>query len=413
MKYGLEPREKSRVLVKPDQWYISDLNFIGNYHLDQDFLRKTLGLKMPGNYTSDEIKNGIDRLYGLGGFDQIYYNLTDSEKGKNLNINITTKKVFTQNIGLKANTTDAAAILVNTTQKNYGNVFGLLSTSAELSINPGLSIMAETNKTNLPTFGINIKGKYQNYNIFDKGTKIFKANIFYTSGALYIYQPFLNRFNLGIGVQEEYFHGDIFKKNDDYPITSGETNVLLTNAFSYLSFDNMDDFYFPRKGTNLYTEFSLMTDFKSTSKISPVLLFKMRNVFPVSKNSALLLDLYGRAIYNSDFPLPKMTFIGGEPYSQYFNYHLPFVGLSAVNMADRFAYIGLIGLRFKVADSQYVSALFNGLYQTDDPSLGKEMIFGGGIKYALKTLFGPLDMTLGYSGSTEKVTFSANFGYWF
>lgn len=412
-KYGLEPREKSRVLVKPDKWYISDLSFTGNYHLDQDFLRKTLGIKIPGNYTSDEIKNAIDRLYGLGGFDLIYYNLVDSETGKNLNLNISTKKVFTQNIGLKANTTDAAAILVNTTQKNYGNVFGLLSTSAELSINPGLSIMAETNKTNLPTFGINIKGKYQNYNIFDKGTKIFKANIFYTSGALYLYQPFLNRFNLGIGLQEEYYSGDIFKKNNDYPITSGETNILLTNAFSYLSYDNMDDFYFPRKGTNLYTEFSLMTDFKSTNEISPVLLFKMRNVFPVSKNTALLLDLYGRAIYNSDFPLPKMTFVGGEPYSQYFNYHLPFVGLSAVNMADRFAYIGLIGLRVKVADSQYVSALFNGLCQTNDMALGKDMIFGGGIKYALKTLFGPLDMTLGYSGSTDKLTFSANFGYWF
>lgn len=91
------------------------------------------------------------------GFDRIYYNLIDTENGKSLNLNITTKKVFTQNIGFKANTTDAAAILVNTTQKNYKNIFGLLSASAELSVNPGLSMVAETNKTNLPTLGINIK----------------------------------------------------------------------------------------------------------------------------------------------------------------------------------------------------------------------------------------------------------------
>ena len=412
-KYQLEPYEKSRDLVKPDKWYITDLNFTGNYHLDHEFIRKTLGLKIPGNYSSDEIRNAIDQLYGLGGFDRIYFNLIDAEKGKNLNLNISTKKVFAQNIGFKANTTDAAAILVNTTQKNYGNVFGLLSTSAELSINPGLSIMAETSKTNLPTFGININGKYQNYNIFSKGTKIFKTNIFYTSGAFYLYQPFLNRFNLGIGLQEEYYQGDIFKKNDEYPITNGKTNTLLTSAFSYLSFDNMDDFYFPRKGTNLYAEFSLMTDFKSTSQITPVLLFKMRNVIPVSKSAALLFDLYGRALYNSDFPPSKMTLVGGEPYSQYFNYHLPFVGLSAVNMANRFACIGLIGLRLQIADSQYISILFNSLWQTNDMAFGNDLIFGAGIKYAMKTLFGPLDMTLGYSGSTEKPTLSANFGYWF
>ena len=412
-KYQLEPHEKSRDFVKPDKWYITDLSFTGNYHLDKDFLRKTLDLRIPGNYSFDEIKEAIDRLYGLGGFDRIYFNLIDTETGKNLNLNISTKKVFTQNIGFKANTTDAAAILLNTTQKNYGNVFGLLSTSAELSINPGLTIMAETNKTNLPTLGINIKGKYQNYNIFNKGSKILEANVFYTSGAIYLYQPFLKRFNLGIGFQQEYFHGDIFKKDDTYPIMTGKTDIFFTNAFSYLSFDNMDDFYFPRKGTNLYAEFSLVSDHIATTKICPILLFKMRNVLPLSKNLSLLLDVYSRTLYNSDFPPSKMTLVGGEPYSQYFNYHLPFVGLSAVNLTGRFAYIGLIGLRFKVADSQYVSVLFNSLWSTNDMALGKDLIFGAGIKYSMKTLLGPLDMTLGYSNSTEKPTFSGNFGYWF
>jgi len=414
-KFRLEPREKSRELVKPDKWIITDLNFTGNYDLDQEYLRKITGLKIPGNYSSEEITNAIDRLYGLGGFERIYYNLIDTEFGKNLNLNISTKKVFTQNIGFKANTTDAAAILINTTQKNYGNVFGLLSSSVELSINPGLSIMAETNKTNLPTFGLNIKGKYQNYNIFNKGTKIYEANMFYASAAMYIYQPFLKRFILGAGLQQEYYHGDIFRKNDNVPIATGKSDIFLTNAYTYLSFDNMDDFYFPRKGTNMYAEFSFVSDLKQTSTISPILLFKVHNVFPVSNNSALLLDLYARALYDSGFPLPKMTLVGGEPYSQYLNYHLPFVGLSAVSMTERFAYIGLIGLREKVTDSQYVSVLFNVLKQTSDMAVwnNSSWIFGGGIKYALKTIFGPLDMTLGYSGSTERPTFSANFGYWF
>lgn len=415
MKYKLEPPEKSRKLVKPASWYITDLTFTGNYHLDEDFLRKTLNMEIPGNFSSEEIKTGIDKLYGLGGFDRIYYNLFDTEKGKSLNLNITTKKVFTQNIGFKANTIDAAAILINTTQKNYGNMFGLLSMSGELSINPGLSIIAETNKTNLPTIGLTMKGKYQNYNIFDKRDKIFEANIFYASGAAYIYMPFLTRFNLGIGIQEEFYLGDIFRKNDDYPIADGKTNNFLINAYSYLSFDNMDEYYFPTKGTNMYAEFSLLADFGKTNKLSPVALFKMRNVIPLAPKTALLLDIYGRALYNADTPQPKLTLVGGEPYSQYFNYHLPFVGLSAVNITDRFAYIGLIGLRIQVATSQYVSLLLSGLRQSSNELIWEDasMVYGGGIKYSLKTLLGPLDMTLGYSGSTDKPTFSVNFGYWF
>ena len=315
----------------------------------------------------------------------------------------------------KVNTTDAAAILINTTRKNYKNALGLLSASAELSVNPGLSLVAESNRTNFPTLGVNLEGKYQNFNVFDKGDKVFKANLFYSSGTFYMYQPFLKQFNMGFGIQEEYYYGDIFGKNNSSPIVSNKINQFLTNAYSFLSFDNMDDYYFPSKGTNLYAEFSIISELKNSSKISPVLLYKIRNVIPLSQKTALLFDLFGRALYNSDYPATKATMVGGEPYSQYFNYHLPFIGLSAVNIADRFVNIGLIGFRFNFANSQYFSILFNAMAQGNKSMGLKDVntIYGGGIKYASKTFLGPLDVTLGYSGSTDKPSFSANFGYWF
>ena len=413
-KYKLESPVKSRKLIKPNSWYITDLTFSGNYHLDEDFLRTTLNMEIPGNYSSEEIKTAIDRIYGLGGFYRIYYNLIDTEKGKSLNLNISTQKVFTQNIGFKANTTDAAAILINITQKNYKNIFGLLSISTELSVNPGLSIVTETNKTNLPTLGVNLKGKYQNYNIFDDGNKIFEANVFYTSGSLYFYEPFMRHLELGMGIQEEYYHGDIFRKGNNLE-TASKTDFFLTNVYSYLSFDNMDDFYFPTKGTNLYAEFSLMSDFKKTNEVSPVALFKMKNIISLDENASLLFDLYGRALFNSDFPVIRNTLVGGEAYSQYFNYHLPFVGLPAVSITERYTYISLIGLRIKVAKSNYISLLLNGMWQDTDLIFreGVEAIYGGGVRYSLKTIVAPLDVTMGYSGSTNKPTFSANFGLYF
>lgn len=414
-KYALEQQVKTREFVLPDKWIISDLCFTGDQYFDEAFLRKNLLLKFPGTYSYKEIKNAIDRLYGLGGFEKIYFTLTDNGNGKTLNLRITTNNVFAQNIGFKVNTTDAAALLLNTTRKNYGNVFGLLSFGMELSVHPGLRIIAESNKTNLVTFGIELKGKYQNYNIFDNGVKIHEADIYYSSGSIYLYQPFLKRYHIGIGVQEEYYHGDIFSKNSNYPITSNKMNYFLTNAYSYLSFDNMDDFYFPSKGSNAYAEFSLLADFKNSGEISPTLLFKMRNVIPAWHKTALLLDFYGRALYNSDSSQTRMTLVGGEPYSQYFNYHLPFVGLSAINIADRFTYIGLIGLRAKIANSQYVSLLFNVMRQSNE-MVGytkADVIYGGGVRYSLKTMFGPLDTTIGYSNSSDRPTISANFGYWF
>ena len=413
-KYQLEMPTKSRALIKPDQWHISALTFTGNYHLDPDFLKKTLALEIPGDFSSEEIKAAIDQLYGLGGFDRIYYNLLDSADGKILNLNITTKKDFTQNIGFKANTIDAAAILINTTRKNYKNIFGFFSTSVELSVNPGLTIVAETNKTNLPTVGLSLKGKYQNFNIFDQGKKMAETNVFYTSGSLYFYQPFMHHLELGMGAQEEYFHGDIFSKTSAIE-TPGKMDYFLTNAYAYLSLDNMDDFYFPSKGTNMYAEFSLMADFSKSNEISPVALFKMKNVIPLDENVTMLFDLYGRAMFNSNSPATRRTLVGGEPYTQYFNYHLPFVGMPPISLAESYTYISLIGLRMKVAKSQYFSLLFNGMWQDSDMIFreGATATYGGGLRYSIKSKLGPLDITLGYSGTNDKPTFSASFGYWF
>lgn len=413
-KYGLQFTPKSRDLVKPDRWYITDLAISGTHHLEQDFLLKTLGLTLPGFYSAEEIKTAIDKLYGMGGFDRIYYNLVDNETGKTLNLNISTKRFLSQNIGFKANTTDGAAILINTTQRNYSNVFGFLSASAEVSVNPEINLTAETNKTNLPTLGFNLKGKYQNYNIFDDGEKLFKANVLHSAASVYFYQPFMHRFNLGMGLQEEYFHGNIFTKINT-PETPGKIDFFLTNAYSYLSFDNMDDFYFPTRGSNTYAEFSLITDLHHDSEIKPVLLLKSRNVMPLDENVSLLLDVYGRAMFKTDFPLARMTLVGGEPYTQYFNYHLPFVGLPAVSIAQNYTYIGLAGLRFKFTKSHYASFLFNMMWQDSNLLLTSNMetTYGVGLRYSIKSFLGPLEVTLGYSGSTEKPTFSANFGYWF
>ncbi len=418
-KYHLQPKEKSRNLVAPEKWAITGLKFTGIHNMNENFLKKRLNLLIPGHYSYKDIKTAIDRLYGYGGFDKIYFTLTDNPivKGKILNLNITKEKEFSLNIGFKVNTTDAAALLLNVTRKNYGTTLGLISASAELSANPGINLLAETNKNNLPALGVQLKGKRQNYDIYEDGDKVYNADLYYASGSIYLYQSFLRKYNAGFGISEEYFNGDVFSKsNTSSTVLINKTNYFNTNVYTYFSLDNMDNFYFPTKGTNLYAEFSSDTESKNLKQLSPAILFKMRNVIPIGGKTALLLNLYGRALFRSDYPGIKTTFIGGDSYSQYFSYHLPFIGLPPVTLADRYVLIGLIGTRIQVAKSQYISVLINGLQQEnklDDWWNGPKTTLGGGIKYSMKSIVGPIDVGLGYSGMNKELTFSANLGYWF
>ena len=413
-KYKLQPRHYSRSLVSQNNWVITKIDFPENNYVNEEFLKDKLNLELPGNYTARNIKGAIDRLYGNGGFALIYYFLTDNPTGKTLNLKMIPRKMYSQNVGFRVNTNDAAAVLLNVTRRNYEKTFGFLSLSTELSANPGASFVAETNKTNIPTVGTEINVKYRNYNIFENGEKLYNADLFYSSAGLYFYKRYWNKLNFGAGIQEEYFSGDVFTKSTSELVVASKIDQAFTNAYGYIHFDDMDDFYFPGKGTRLNLEFSICTDF-SDSQLSPALLFKMNKVIPLDAKTALLFDLYSRFIFSDSYPVVKTTVVGGEPYSQYFNYHLPFVGLPPVILSESNTGVGLLGLRIKTGKTQYVSFMYNLMAQGNDIEKPDEFSFigGGGVKYSLKTVFGPIDFGTGYSNYHKKPTFSANLGYWF
>jgi NTE family protein len=412
--HNLNPRGLTEKYKSPEEWFITNFSLSGKFKIDAGFLLRSIDMSLPGYYSFSDIKGIINQLYGYGIFDKIYFNLYDNGTGKTLNLNITEKNSTTLNVGFKVNTTDAAALMMNITRKNYGKRFGQISASTELSANPGINFIAETNRGNFPVGGVEIKGKYQNYNIFDGGKKLYEANLFYSSAALYVYKRFTRQNLAGLGVKEEFYSGDIFSQSNT-EIVNYEKNSFLTNIYGYLAVDNLDDYYFPQQGVDIYAEYSLQRLSGESNSFSHIFLFRMRNVIPVSERVVIPLNVYNRTIFSSSFPLFKGTIAGGAPYSQYFDFHIPFIGLSPVNLVDRFALAGLSGLRLKVSGNHYVSVLGNVLYQSNDVinSSGSKVIWGWGVNYAIKTVFGPVDLQAGYSNYVKAPTFSANFGFWF
>lgn len=414
-KYHLEPNKISREYIMPEKWHIEQIRFNGKYSLDEEFLKSMLGLTLHTNYSYQEIKSAIDRIYGLGGFERIYFDLTGEGDAKILNLDVIPQKVRSQNFGFKANTTDAAALMFNISRKGYGKRFTLLSGNAELSANPGLSLVAETSSRNFTTLGLEVKGKFQHINVLENGRKAFNIDIFYTSVNAYLHQSFLSKYQVGLGLKEEFFRGDIFSKDDYQGLSPDKSNYWVTNPYIYISLDNLDNFYFPTKGTNLYAEFSINTDLKYLEKITPTLLVRMNNVIKLRPKLALQTAVYSRMLFNRDYPLAKLTMVGGESYSQYFNHHLPFIGLPPVMLADRYTFIGSLGARYRLSQNKYISLVFNELLQTNEAirELDLRAVFGGGVKYSIKTAVGPLDIGVGLSDVYQRPSFSVNLGFWF
>jgi NTE family protein len=413
--YILSKTGESRKLIMPERWLIKGITLSGKYSLDDKLLINTLSLEVPGSYSHDKIKDAIDKLYGYGSFSQIYYNLIEEPDGNILNLTLKGKRVAKLNIGAKLNSTDAMAVMLNATKKDYRRAIGLLSISAEISSNPGGSILAEIRKKNLPSIGVEIKGKYRRYDIYNEEEKEYSTDLFYLSGSAYIYKSFRNIVNLGAGIKQEYFNGDVFTRNVDEEPINIRNEASITNYFAYLSMDNLDDYYFPTKGVDFYSEFSFADNLNIGGDVTPIVLVRMRSIIPLSKNLSLLVNLYGRSIFNEEGTDYKSNIAGGEYHSLYFDNHLPFLGIPPIILLNQHAFIAYSGLRVNIAKVHYITVAGNFLAHNNelDNFDTYETVWGGGITYSVKSGLGPLEFTLGFSDYYNKPTFSVNLGYWF
>ncbi|MBK5203319.1 MAG: patatin-like phospholipase family protein [Prolixibacteraceae bacterium] len=417
--YNLEDNNiVSKKLKMPEKWKICRIRFDGLCHSEEEEFINMLNFKLPGEYSYNEIRSGINRLYGQGVFDKIYFGMTDSKEGKILTLFAKKKEVRSINVGFDINTRDKVAILLNGEWKNYSKPINIISVNAEISNNPGIKFNFEREHKNcLPDVGLEIKAKEQNYDFYNEGEKLFDVNVFYSSVSLYSRRYLGDFWEWKTAVQEEYFHGDIFVKEaflqNVFP--TDNDNIWLTSVHTSLSFDNRNNFYFPDKGSFFSIKGELDAVSKDLNTLSPAFLLRSCHIFPVGNNTAILLKVNSRAIFSSDFSEIKSTFLGGDSYAGFFDYHIPFWGLTPFIMADRFVCIESADVRFNLFKNHYLSFIFNALQQGDDiyNINHSRAIYGVGLKYSIKTIIGPVELGLGYSGQNDGIMGSFNLGYWF
>jgi NTE family protein len=106
---------------------------------------------------------------------------------------------------------------------------------------------------------------------------------------------------IGYGIKQEYFNGKLKTKVSDINPTISQSEKHITNLFGNLKYDNLDDYYFPTKGTELYSEALLAIDEGFDHSI-PIVLLKMRNIIKINKSFSILLNIYGRSIFTETVP---------------------------------------------------------------------------------------------------------------
>ena len=188
--------------------------------------------------------------------------------------------------------------------------------------------------------------------------------------------------------------------------------------FAQIHYNTYDKGYFPSKGSDFKAAYSLYTDnmaqYNEQAPFS-ALSASWASVIPATRRFSIIPSIYGRVLIGKGIPYPLKNAIGGEVYGFYIPQQLPFAGVTNMELMENSIIITSLKFRQRMGSIHYLT--LTGNYGLTDSHffeiLKGKQLFGISAGYGMDSVFGPLEISLGYSNQTDKGSCFVNLGYYF
>lgn len=388
------PNKKERIVLRRDfAKTISSITLKGNELLDFEFINNLLDIKTGQAFDTKTISDKIMRVYGLGYFDTIDYEIEPAGKYEyHLIINIKEKskqKVF---FGLRYNDFNklVGAIKVQTTSLFIHG----LRTELELQF---AGIYKLSGKMFYPSRSLDFP-IYPFIHFIDKSSPV---NIFDSTGskmAQYRDASFLYGGGVGVNISKNWdieisynkehvnARADIAFRNFGYFPDFGDN---LSRVDVALNFDNLDNVVLPRNGTRI----SIDTEISDKRLGSPIIYNKIdiRGESYNTFNGNHTIRIHGSYLKGwNNVPIYKLFYLGGPK---------EFIGLDYTQLFGSRIAIAGIDYRYEFKKDIFLKLLFNAAFDYRFGFPGEEQIngkpiYGFGIGAEFLSILGPLQLII-------------------
>lgn len=409
-------RQHAYPVFSSDTFFIRSISFEGADPRDEKWLTRISGLKENSRISVQELQNAMSILVGTNAFSNVSYKLT-GEKQEDLLLTVQPKSISSINVGLRFDTEEIVAVLLNATLDYRARYRSRLAFTGRVGKKTYARLDYGIERTPLRKFNMAYMFTYQDLDIYHRGDKIFNTTYRHHLAEFGYSDMNWLCFKVQVGVRYEYFDYNSFLytgENQDYKIRSQS----FFSYFALAHFETLDRRYFPSKGVSLKADYSIYTDnfvtYKNRTPFS-ALGVDFVSVLPLSSHLSLLPSLSGRVLIGKDAAYPFLNAVGGEVAERYLAQQIPFAGINHVEIMDNALAISRLHLRQRIGERHYISLIANyGIHHTDFFSLFKgEHLWGGSIGYAYNSIAGPLNTSFGLSNRHNNLQFYLNLGYTF
>jgi NTE family protein len=381
-----------------------------------NFVRSLLQLEVTRYHSMKKIFNALARLYGTQNFDMIRYRFELLESGGyRFVINLKEKVGGEFRVGVNYDTDFKASFLLNMTFRNIMLSNSRLLFDLTLGDNNAFRANYLYDRGWKPGFGVQFEVDNFTAYVYDEKAKIGSFDFSNALFDVYTHSNIGDFTVLGGGLQLEFssLRPDIFL----FDIES--INEYNTNLVAFLNVDNLDQLVYPKSGIRLATQFKFVMDVEdSLSNPSDPLAVVFANytaAIPLNKKFTLVpRAFFGSMLTRGDFVLPQYAFYMGGLRQSNLNAIFPFVGLEFMQVSDYNGLVGRLDLQYEFFKDFYLVPKWNIGFRSEDLQnifSDSRPINGYGLTLGVKTMLGPIEISVMSSDYDNKVLGYFNLGY--
>ena len=396
--------------------YVTDISFSGVEADDKKWLMKKCNLKENSNITTQQIEQALYQLRGSQSYSSASYTLTDTPEGYHLNFLLQAKYEKRINLGIRFDSEEIASLLINGTADLKTHIPSRLSLTGRLGKRYAARIDYTLEPMQQRNFNFSYMFQYNDINIYEEGERAYNTTYKYHLAEFGFSDVWYKNFRFGLGFRFEYYKDFLFKKPEFIGLDVESEHFL--SYFAQVHYNTYDKGYFPSKGSDFKAAYSLYTDnmaqYNEQAPFS-ALSASWASVIPATRRFSIIPSIYGRVLIGKGIPYPLKNAIGGEVYGFYIPQQLPFAGVTNMELMENSIIITSLKFRQRMGSIHYLT--LTGNYGLTDSHffeiLKGKQLFGISAGYGMDSVFGPLEISLGYSNQTDKGSCFVNLGYYF
>lgn len=398
--------------------YVTDISFSGVEVDDKKWLMKKCKLEENSDISTQQIEQALYQLRGSQSYSSASYTLKETPEGYHLNFLLQEKYERRINLGIRFDSEEIASLLVNATADLKTHIPSRLALTGRLGKRYAARIDYTLEPMQQRNFNFSYMFQYNDINIYEEGDRAYNTTYKYHLAEFGFSDVWYKNFRFGLGLRFEYYkYKDFLFKKPEISDLKVESEHFLS-YFAQVQYNTYDKGRFPSKGSDFRAAYSLYTDnMAQYNEHAPfsALNASWASVIPVTRRFAVIPSIYGRILIGRDFPYPLQNAIGGDIPGFYIPQQLPFAGVTNLELMDNTVMIASIKFRQRMGAIHYLTLTGNyGLTDSNffDILKGKQL-FGISAGYGMDSIFGPLEISLGYSNQTDKGSCFVNLGYYF